>query len=301
MSSTFSPSTKRVYGTRRVCQIWEIPRSTFYDWRDRRATSRPLKKRGPKTQHTDAQLADEIRAVLAAAEREFGFRGEGHRKAWARLRLRGIRTSLRRVLRIMREEGILAPHRTGSPRGPRVHDGRIVTDSPDEMWGTDATQVWTLEEGHVWVFAAIDHCTGEAVGTHASANGNRFEALVPVHEGIRECFGELSEGVAAGLSLRHDHGSQYMSRHFQNELRFLGIESSPSFVRTPEGNGVAERFMRTLKEQLLWVKSFRTAEETRVALAAFRDRYNESWLVARHGYLSPSEVRRQHLRKTLVA
>ena len=50
------------------------------------------------------------------------------------------------------------------------------------------------------------------------------------------------------------------------ELRFLGIESSPAFVRAPEGNGCAERFIRTLKENLLWVRSFGTVEELRQAL-----------------------------------
>lgn len=50
-----------------------------------------------------------------------------------------------------------------------------------------------------------------------------------------------------------------MARDFQRELAFLGIESSPSFVRAPEGNGLAERCMRTLKEQVLWAKTFKTA------------------------------------------
>ena len=50
------------------------------------------------------------------------------------------------------------------------------------------------------------------------------------------------------------------------ELAFLGIESSPAFVRAPEGNGCAERFIRTLKENLLWVGTFDTVEELRQAL-----------------------------------
>jgi transposase InsO family protein len=62
--------------------------------------------------------------------------------------------------------------------------------------------------------------------------------------------------VARGLKLRHDHGSNYMSGDFQDEIECLGIEASPSFVREPEGNGVAERFIRTLKENLLWVRTF---------------------------------------------
>ena len=77
----------------------------------------------------------------------------------------------------------------------------------------------------------------------------------------------------------------------QDHLKFLGIESSPSFVRAPEGNGVAERFMRTLKEQLLWVRDFETIEELRLALLDFQRMYNQSWILARHGYRTPSQVR----------
>src|ERR671928_71299 len=74
--------------------------------------------------------------------------------------------------------------------------------------------------------------------------------------------------------VRHAHGSQYMSDHFQNELAFLGIESSPAFVRAPEGNGCAERFIRTLKENLLWVQTFDTIEQLRHALIKFQEVYN---------------------------
>ena len=82
-----------------------------------------------------------------------------------------------------------------------------------------------------------------------------------------------------------------MSDHFQGELRFLGIRSSPSFVAAPEGNDCAERFIRTLKEQLLWVETFETVEQLRLALLAFKDRYNEAWLVERHGHRTPAAVR----------
>ena len=82
-----------------------------------------------------------------------------------------------------------------------------------------------------------------------------------------------------------------MSDHFQDELRFLGIRSTPAFVATPEGNGCAERFIRTLKEQLLWIESFATVEELRLALVAFKQRYNDQWLVERHGHRTPAAVR----------
>jgi len=75
-----------------------------------------------------------------------------------------------------------------------------------------------------------------------------------------------------------------MSQVFQAELTFLGITSSPAFVREPEGNGWAERFIRTLKENLLWLKTFDTVEDLRLALCKFQRRYNETWLIGRHGY-----------------
>ncbi len=85
---------------------------------------------------------------------------------------------------------------------------------------------------------------------------------------MRTAFGAFAEGIAGGLKLRHDHGSQFVADDYQRELAFLGIESSPAFVREPEGNGCVERFIRTLKENLLWVRRFDTIEELRLALHA---------------------------------
>ncbi len=141
------------------------------------------------------------------------------------------------------------------------------------------------------VFVAIDHFVGDVVGIHAARPGTRFEALEPIYQGLREHYGPLKQNIAEGLILRHDHGAQYMSHAFQQELQFLGIKSSPSFVRSPEGNGIAERFIRTLKEQLLWVQPFDTVEELRQALLDFKKRFNRHWLLQRHGYATPAQVR----------
>jgi transposase InsO family protein len=244
----------------------------------------------------DADLVAAIRAVLAASP----FHGEGHRKVWARLRQAGVRTSKRRVLRLMGAHDLLAPSRVGSPRGPRNHDGTIIPDAVDIMWGTDLTTTWT-GEGQAAVFIAIDHCSAECVGIHAALRATRFEALEPIRQGVRRCFGAFAQGIAAGLAVRHDHGSQYMSDAFQKELRFLGIDRSPAFVRAPEGNGCAERFIRTLKENLLWVRSFGTVEELRQALLEFRETYNATWLIERHGFRPPSAVRQDRLSTAALA
>ena len=91
------------------------------------------------------------------------------------------------------------------------------------------------------------------------------------------------------------NGSNYLADDFQQEVAFFGIQSSPSFVREPEGNGVAERFIRTLKENLLWVRSFATIEELRLALLAFKRTYNEQWMLEKYDYRSPAQVRRDLL------
>jgi putative transposase len=295
MSRTISPLSGKPYGLALVCRTWRVPRATVYRHRVPQQASAPQRP-GPVGPMADAALLEQIRAVLAASP----FHGEGHRKVWARLRIAGIRTSRRRVLRLMREHHLLAPARVGAPRGPRSHDGTIIPDALDAMWGTDLTTTLT-SEGQAAVFVAVDHCSAECVGIHAAAHATRFEALEPIRQGVREHFGGFAKGLARGLAVRHDHGSQYLSDAFQNELAFLGIESSPAFVRAPEGNGCAERFIRTLKENLLWVRTFETIEQLRQALLEFRDTYNATWLIERHGFIPPAAFRRQQLEPAALA
>jgi transposase InsO family protein len=294
MSRKVSPSTAKAYGLQRVTRVWGVARATVY--RHRRPDHGERRRPGPVGPMTDDALVEAIRALLTASP----FHGEGHRKLWARLRFAGVRTSRRRVLRLTREHGLLAHQRPGRPHGPRAHDGTITTERVDLMWGTDLTSV-TTGEGQAAVFITVDHCSAECLGIHASRSADRFEALEPVRQAVRRCHGAFGREVAAGLRLRHDHGSQYVSRDFQKELRFLGIESSPAFVREPEGNGCAERFIRTLKENLLWVRRFETIEELRLALIAFRQTYNDTWIIERHGYRTPAQVRAGQLGQVPMA
>jgi putative transposase len=268
-----------------------LSRSTVYFRRHQRAIpleQRPdPKRRGPLSPCPDEELLGHIRRILTGSP----FHGEGYRKVWARLRHQGLRTSKERVRRLMREHGLQAPQRVGDPHGPKAHDGAIITVTPDEMWGTDMTTTVTTGEGQVCVFVAVDHCNSECVGIHASLSGNRFEALEPLRQGVRAQFGGFDKGIAAGLAIRHDHGSAYMSDDFQRELTFLGMTSSPSFVREPEGNACVQRFICTLKENLLGVRTFATVAELVEALREFKRTYNERWLIGRHGHRTPSQIR----------
>ena len=280
-------SPDRPCGVATVFKELGLPRSSHYARAAREAAPMALQKRGPKPLIPDEALIQAIRQALSSSP----FLGEGYRKVHARLRYAGIRVGKPRVMRLMREHGLQAPAKGRRSLGPRAHDGTITTDRPDQMWGTDMTNCFTLNEGQAAVFGVVDHCTGELLGIHASKIGTRFEALEPVRQAVRSSFGGFQAALVSGLKLRHDNGTQYTSDAFHQEIRWLGIESSPSFIRAPEGNGVIERFWRTLKEQLLWIRSFQTVEELRLALHAFKEHYNHHWLIQRHGHRTPTQVR----------
>lgn len=204
--------------------------------------------------------------------------------------LQAVSVSKDRILRIMRENGLLSASR--SPWRPeRVHDGTIMTEAPNIMWGTDMTSTVIANGRPAYVFGVIDHCVQDCIGIHVSERATRFEAIEPVRRAVEKTFGSCTAAIAAGIKLRHDCGSAYLSQHFQNEIAFLGLESSPAFVRQPEGNGVIERFFKTLKEQLLWLKVFDTIDDLRIAVENFVKTYNSCWMVAKHDYISPAQAR----------
>lgn len=116
MSRQVSPSNLEAHGIVTVRRVWKVSGATPYRARHPVVHSEG-KRRGPQGAMSDADPVTEIRAVLKASP----FHGEGYRKVRARLRFAGVRTSKRRVLRLMRENGLPAPHRAGRPRGPRSH------------------------------------------------------------------------------------------------------------------------------------------------------------------------------------
>jgi hypothetical protein len=149
MSQTVSPSTSRSYGLARVSRAWSVSRAGVYRFLKRTTLPAITRRRGPTGPCPDADLADHIRREIEPSD----FHGEGYRKLWARLRVAGVRSSPRRVRRVMGENGWLAPHRVGRNQ-EKTHDGTIVTDKINEMWGTDMSQTVTLEEGRAYVFVA---------------------------------------------------------------------------------------------------------------------------------------------------
>ena len=293
MAGSVSPATGWRYGVARVCRVWDVPRSSFYAAQraaQAPASARPTGRRGPKPTVSDAALLAAIRADLARSP----WSGEGHRKVWARLRVRdGLRVARKRVLRLMRENALLSPHRA-RPRPAGDHDRKIVTDAPNVMWAIDGTQVATVKDGKVWLFATVEHWNAEALGWHVSKRGARHEALQAMGMAVRQQHGHLGRDAARGVQLRHDHGSCFMAEDFQSQIKAWGVTPSFAFVGQPQTNGVVERFFRTLKEQVVHGRVFETLQDLRDAVRAFIARYNAEWLISKNGHLSPHALRRQY-------
>ncbi len=308
-----SQATGRRFPLTMICSVWRVPRSSVYagrkGYRGILEAGAPVggslyasqshdpevgkgfpmgKKRGPRTAIDDASLVKAIRDVV----QDSPFHTEGHRKVRVRLRARGVRVGRHRVLRLMRAHRLLAPTRRGNPHGDRAHAGTIITARPNELWGTDATRFYTRRDGWCWFFGAIDHCSEDLVGWHVAKVGDRWAALEPIRQGVQLTHGAYVPKVALGLGLRMDWGPQYTAHQFLGELRWLGIRPSPSYVGEPECNGIMERWIRTLKEECLYLHDFESLEEARQVMAEFIERYNTQWLLERHGHRTPAEVRR---------
>lgn len=288
MAQEVSPGTGKRYPMRMILFVAHYSSSSWYG--KRRKVEHP-KQRGPKVKLSDEELLEAIRADLARTK----FLGEGYQKVHARLRRVGIRASKERVLRLFRANNLLAPVRVTPNGSARKHDGTIITELPNMMWGTDGVQFRTLENGSCWMFSVIDHCNDEILGWHLTKKGDRFAALEPVRQAVMKEYGCVKEHVVknTGLFLRSDHGSQYDSATFQTELKFLGLRYSPAFVRSPECNGIIERFHRTLREQILDVIIFENLDHARRVIGQFIDDYNREWILHRLGFRSPLEYKKK--------
>ena len=113
---------------------------------------------------------------------------------------------------------------------------------------------FTVDDGWGWIFTAVEHWNAECVGWHVCKRGDRFAALQPISMGLAGLYGSTAAGAARGLALRMDHGSQYLSDHFTNQIKFWGIQPSYAFVAEPQSRrqSVGDRSPRSRTRRCWW-------------------------------------------------
>ena len=149
-----------------------------------------------------------------------------------------------------------------------------------------------MDNGWGWIFTAVEHWNAECVGWHVCKRGDRFAALQPISmgragrvwldRGRRGSGAGLADGSRLPVSVGPLHQPDQVGR---------GIQPSYAFVAEPQTNGVAERFNRTLKEQIIHGRIYRNIAELRDAVRDFVELYNAQWIVEKNGYLSPAQAR----------
>jgi putative transposase len=286
--------TGKKYPVRMILRVIDYGSATFYG-----ATGYDApKKRGPMTPLADGDLKIAIKTTM----KSIPFHGTGYKKIHARMQRellkKGHSVGKNRVFRLMKEDDLLnkAPGGSGSSR---VHDGKLTTEAPDVMWGTDGKKFFTRRDGWCWFFDVADHFNSELIGYNIVKYGDRFEASRAVQNAITARYGRLEKDVAVGLVVRCDLGSQYTSEYFTDTMKFYGVEVSHSWARSPECNGIIERFHRTIDEQFFKMHDFETLEEAEQAIREFIMLYNNEWHLERLNYKSPVEVLNEYKKLSL--
>ncbi|MEI8005060.1 MAG: hypothetical protein WCI48_02565, partial [Bacteroidota bacterium] len=146
MIGKISESQNRPYPIIMILKIGGLSSAAWY----RRKPDRSEKKRpGPKPLITDEVLLAEVKTEI----NESVFTGEGYEKIHKRMSVRGIIAAPHRVNRVMREHHLLSPTRPKVNLAKNQHNGRITTELPNRMWGTDGKKFFTLNEGWCWLFS----------------------------------------------------------------------------------------------------------------------------------------------------
>jgi len=274
--------------TRLLLQVAGLSPSTYYDNRMKVANkSRP----GPKPIFTDAKVLEAVKGYLKAPD----FYLEGYKKIHKRLVKKGIKVAKERLRRILSEANLLCHQNKREHPQVSDHDGSITTERPNELWGMDVKEFKTLI-GKIYFMGVIDHFNSEIKGSHVSTKHTSKEVMQAMRNAVRNEFGTTNKEICkpAVLSMRIDHGSEFDSKAFEKELLFLGIKKSSAYVRSPQCNGIIERFHRTLQEQAVDIYSATTLEEAKKIINEFINRYNENWLLHRLGLESPIEYRKAY-------
>ena len=142
-----------------------------------------------------------------------------------------------------------------------------MAEAPNQLWQADMTKVWAgANVGWAYLVSVIDCCTRDVVGWDLSLRCRTQEAIAAVERAVLEQMADGSRHY--GLVLNTDNGTQFTSTRFQETLSRLGITHRRTAFNHPEGNGMIERFHRSLKEEEIWVNEYRSLEEARESSTA---------------------------------
>ena len=272
-----------------ACRAFGISRAAYY------AALKPPKRRQPTVTRAPKRppyaTAEELLAGIREVLAEEGAEAWGVRMVWALLRRRGLRVSRKRVWAVMHANGLVLA-RDREPGD--VTRGHVAVPEPNRRLATDLTTTWTKQDGVVGITLSVDCGCRSTLGFSVAKEQDAPTVLAATEQALKAAFGS-PDNVPDGMELRSDHGPQFTGSDCAELCKLWRIEHTYAPVGRPTGNAVVERLIRTLKEEVIWLRDWDTVEQLRETVAAWVVRYNERRPHQALGYKTPSEYRAQHL------
>ena len=281
----------------RACRIGGVTRWAWYK-RKRRLAAEGSERRPrgrPASEAVDEGLAVKIEQIL----KEQAPVAFGYRRVWAQLKFKmGIPVNPKKVHRIMQIRGwqarpIRRPKRSSmEPRDPQrtIVDptAKVAVARPNERWCIDLTKFFVEGTGWVCLIPVLCCCSRKVLGWYLGIRGRAVEAFEAERDAAIREFGSL-ESMPSEIALRQDNGCIFLAKLFLDGIEHLKMETEYTPYHCPSANGIAERFMKTIKEECVWQHRFRSIEEARAVIGAWILRYNTERQHSSLGYLSPQQ------------
>ncbi|EIB3615584.1 IS3 family transposase [Escherichia coli] len=221
----------------------------------------------------------------------------GYRRVWALLRrqaeLDGMPAiNAKRVYRIMRQNALLLERKTAVPPSKRAHTGKVAVKESNQRWCSDGFEFRCDNGEKLRVTFALDCCDREALHWAVTTGGFDSETVQDVMLGaVERRFG--NELPASPVEWLTDNGSCYRANETRQFARILGLEPKNTAVRSPESNGIAESFVKTIKRDYISIMPKPDGLTAAKNLAEAFEHYNEWHPHSALGYRSPREYLRQ--------
>ncbi|WP_194155088.1 IS3 family transposase, partial [Escherichia coli] len=217
----------------------------------------------------------------------------GYRRVWALLRrqaeLEGMPAiNAKRVYRIMRQNALLLERKTAVPPSKRAHTGKVAVKESNQRWCSDGFEFRCDNGEKLRVTFALDCCDREALHWAVTTGGFDSETVQDVMLGaVERRFG--NELPASPVEWLTDNGSCYRANETRQFARMLGLEPKNTAVRSPESNGIAESFVKTIKRDYISIMPKPDGLTAAKNLAEAFEHYNEWHPHSALGYRSPRE------------
>lgn len=272
-----------------LCAAFGVSRAAYYA---AKAPRREPKQRGNvvklprRPKHTSAEVVlDAIKRVIAEEP------AWGVRKVWATLKRDEFKVSRRRVWALMHANGLVLA-RDREPGD--VTRGHVTVPEPNRRFAADLTTVWTKQDGLVGVTLGVDCGCRSLLGLVVDKDQSSAAILAAIDQALEAAFSSPGY-VPDGVELRTDHGPQFTGADCEALATRWGVAHTFAPVGRPTGNAVVERLIRTMKEEVVWLRDWNSADELRQALLAWMKRYNERRPHQALGWKTPAEFRAARL------